>query len=73
MSDLWPVDSADLLSDGVITMVLHFLWRRIVMVVTSLSVVAETVSVLHPKIKALNSEKRWLGYTYIDILDLICL
>lgn len=48
--DVWPVDSADSVCHGVVCEILHLLGGGVIMIVASLSVVTEAVSMLHTKI-----------------------
>ena len=48
-----PVNTIELLSDGVIPMVFNLGGRGVVMIVSALPVVAETVGVFHAKVKCL--------------------
>ena len=53
VSDLGSVDSADSLSHSVVGEILHLLRCSVVVVVPSLSMITETMSVLHTEIKVL--------------------
>lgn len=49
----WTIDAIQLLSDGVVSEILHLLWCDIIMVVAPTAVVTEAVGVLHSKIQTL--------------------
>lgn len=56
MSDSWSVNAVEIFCRMEITKVLHSVWSGIRMVVSSFSVMAEAVSVLHAQVKALKEQ-----------------
>ena len=59
MRFLWSVNSEHVLSDAEVSSVRDVVWRRVVMVMSAVTVVAETMEVLHSQIKILKKNTKY--------------
>ena len=59
MRFLWSVNSEHVLSDAEISSVRDVVWRRVVMIMSAVTLVAETMEVFHSQIQILKKNTKY--------------